>query len=104
MSKARQARQKQARQKQAKTQDDLVRELRERLDGEVDQALFEHGADVLDVLGIGIDDLFDNARAHMSKFAVATTGRQQARDLRRAAMYALLAASEVDKLDRKAGA
>lgn len=88
--------------------DDLIRDLRTVLDGEVDQVLYERAEDVLrDLATMSPADLADTAHARMpvpvDKGGKPLNLDTLARELRRSAIYALLAASRCDMLAKKAG-
>lgn len=90
---------------EAKTLDEQIRELRALLDTEIDQALYERAEDVLEDLGaMSLDGLVQEAFARVDVARNGQKNRKQfARDLRRWAVYALLAASKIDGDKGKVG-
>jgi hypothetical protein len=83
--------------RRVKTRDEQLRDLRTRLDAEIDQILHERPDEALQTAGTRGELL---ARVASDEMPIGMNGPKPspelARRLRRAAMYALLAASEID--------
>lgn len=86
-----------------KTIDEKIQELRVVLDAEVDQVIYERAEEVLeDLEWLSSEVLAAELVKQMAK-PPSGSGKQRARDLRRMAVYALLVASRIDAVERKAG-